>query len=213
MDEIILSARRKIVALLVIAVLSACAFGAGIFFSVRGGVAIKAFLDTGQQTALLERGIMEFSPRIEEAKRMGAALANVRYPGAQGLREVLFRELEGMGLSAPDISLRERNTERNRGGTNVPDGIIEVTASGFIPLDKIPLFVKETSSRSRVWGMEFLEFTPRVSPAGLVSQFMQLHERRDVRNLETFTQQGREFLEDKSPAYADVKMRFIVVGS
>ena len=207
MNEIIAAAKRKIIFLVVTIAIIIASSGVFSFYSVRGGFMVREFLEIGDQMGVTENSIRAFSGKVEEAKRMGTILANIKYTNAQTLRETLFRELEGMGLAVTDISLRERADGGDR-----RSGVIEVVVSGTTPFKSIPDFMKSVSSRPKIWGIELLELNPRVSPAELVSQFIMLHKRGDKRGVELFLQQGKDFLSNEASSVVDVKMKFVVVG-
>ena len=206
MDEIIAVSKRKLI-LLMIAVTVISGSGLFSFLSVKSGFLIKSLIEiTGRATGL-ERNINDFFPRVEEAKRMGSILTNIKYTNTLTLRETLFRELESIGLVVSDISLKEKTgkEEKNK-------GLIEVNVAGAISLEKIPDFLKSVSSRPKIWGVENIDINPKISPAELVSQFMLLHRKGDRRGISLFIEQGKDFLSKENSSVVDLKMRFVVVG-
>jgi len=207
MDEIIAVSKRKLILLMIVAVTVISGSGLFSFLSVKSGFLIKSLIEiTGRATGL-ERNINDFFPRVEEAKRMGSILTNIKYTNTLTLRETLFRELESIGLVVSDISLKEKTgkEEKNK-------GLIEVNVAGAISLEKIPDFLKSVSSRPKIWGVENIDINPKISPAELVSQFMLLHRKGDRRGISLFIEQGKDFLSKENSSVVDLKMRFVVVG-
>lgn len=207
MDEIIAVSKRKLILLMAAAVCVVAGSGFFSFLSVKDGFLIKSLNEITGQAWTLEKNISDFFPRVEEAKRMGTILTNIKYTNTLTLRETLFRELESMGLVVSDISLKEKTgkEEKNK-------GLIEVSVAGAIALEKMPEFLKAVSSRPKIWGVESIDINPKISPAELVSQFILLHRKGDRRGISLFIEQGKEFLSKESSSVVDMKMRFVVVG-
>lgn len=207
MDEIIAVSKRKLILLMAAAVCVVAGSGFFSFLSVKDGFLIKSLNEITGQAGTLEKNISDFFPRVEEAKRMGTILTNIKYTNTLTLRETLFRELESIGLVVSDISLKEKTGREDKN-----KGLIEVSVAGAIALEKMPEFLKAVSSRPKIWGVESIDINPKISPAELVSQFILLHRKGDRRGISLFIEQGKEFLSKESSSVVDMKMRFVVVG-
>lgn len=207
MEQIVSTAKRKIILFVIFGALVVAAGGLLAQQSVKNAVLLQFY--SGMKTDILRLSAesREFAVKVNEAKRTGNLLANIRYGSPSTLRETLFRELESMDFFVSDISLKEREDS-----AGIKSGIIEVSITGSILMEKIPSFLEALSSRPKIWGVESLDITPKISPAELVGEFLGLHRRGDKAGVEKFLLQGESLLEDEKSSLTDVELKILVVA-
>lgn len=210
MEEIIRGVKTKIYFYIFFLIIIVCASVFFVFQTSKNFEHVQQIKNIGRNVHVLQESMTDFKTRITHIRKTGEILSNVCYSDMQGLREVLLRELEGMGMSVLDISLKER---RNDAESAFPGkgNIIEVTVSGLLQADKIPAFLFAVSSRPKIWGVEKMNISPKVSAVDFVSKLMNAHQRGEKEYIETLMSHGQKALEDTSFNMMAVSMSVLVV--
>lgn len=206
MEQIINTTKRKIICFFILGFF--VAFGGGLFSwqSVKNMILFRVYAEVKKDVNKLSVESEEFSLKVNKAKKIGSLLTNIRYGNSSTLRETLFRELEGISLFVNDITLKEREDL-----TGIKNGVIEVSVSGTILMENLPSFLEALSSRPKIWGVESLDITPKISPAELIGQFLELHNRGDKAGVEKLLVQGESLLQDEKSSLAEIKLKVLVV--
>lgn len=204
MDEIRASVRRK----MIVALLLSIVFMAGAGFLGRmaalDGHSFWEHRTLKKSVSALESKTEEFRPAMEEAKRMGTMMSSIKYEGASGLREILYRELSNIKLTVSEINVTSSKKQ----------GLIDVSVTGTVGAEDLGAFLRGFSSRPKIWGAVEMSMAPAVAPAALVSQYVLLHRRGDKRGVDSFLAQERMLLgaDGNAALLFNVTLKFTVVA-
>lgn len=210
MEEIVKGIKTKIYFFICVLVIIVCAGAFFVFQATQNYEKVQQIKNVKNNISLLQKKVDDFKLYITHIRKTGEILSNVCYSDMQGLREVLLRELETMGMSVLDISLKEKRdtTESAFPGKG---NIIEVTVSGLLQADKIHTFFIAISSRPKIWGIEKIHISPQVSAVDYVEKLMNARQSGEKEYIEALMSHGQKILEDTSLDMVAVNMDVLVV--
>jgi len=148
-------------------------------FTVGQGRGIWELRRGFDEIRMIQRQVALSQPKIEDSKAVGAQVESVFYDSRR-VKEDISRELAACGLVVLQINVSEAR-EDGQGAAKDPlrGQTLQVSATGTLTLEDVDRFMKAISSRPKVWRIDRVAVTPKMSPVKLISALSKYHSQRD----------------------------------
>jgi hypothetical protein len=125
-------------------------------------------------------------PKIDESIEIGRYIEAVFYDSKK-VKDDISRELSASGLVVMQISISEPDQQQR---LSLPNSqVLNVNVVGTISLEDVDGFIFAISARPKIWQINKLQITPKISPTELIAKLDQYYQQRDYDRINNFLSQ------------------------